>query len=518
MKTYRIGVDVGGTNTDAALMQGTSVVATVKSPTTTNISGGIVSAISEVMKAGGVSPDAIRCVMIGTTHFTNAFVQRRGLQKVGVIRIAAPAARGVPPLIDWPDDFRSTIGSQIFSIRGGYNFDGRLNAELDETALRQAGQSIKDAGISSVALTGLFSPVNAAMEDRASDILQDIIPGVRISLSSRIGRLGLLERENAAVMNASLADMAAEVVSSFDKALESLGILAPYFVSQNDGTLIPAEEVKRYPVLTFASGPTNSMRGAAYLTGLSDAIVADIGGTTTDIGVLSGGFPRESASGTDIGGVRTNFRMPDIYAMGLGGGSIVCQDPLSIGPSSVGYKLLQEARIFGGRTLTASDIVVANGMSDFGNRKAVATLPPELVSGAIDRIHTMIAEGVDRMKTNHDPVPLILVGGGAILVGRDIPGTSVVLKPEHAGTANAIGASIAQIGGQIDHVYNFNQIPRDDALNDAIARAKAKAIDAGASSGSVEIIELEEVPVPYLSEGDVRVRAKAVGDLDLDTL
>ena len=79
----------------------------------------------------------------------------------------------------------------------------------------------------------------------------------------------------------------------------------------------------RYPVLTIGSGPANSLRGAAFLTGYADALVADVGGTSTDVGVLVGGFPRESAAAVEIGGIRTNFRMPDVLAIALGGGTIV---------------------------------------------------------------------------------------------------------------------------------------------------------------------------------------------------
>src|SRR5690606_24457285 len=113
-------------------------------------------------------------------------------------------------------------------------------------------------------------------EERAEEIIRDIAPEMRVTLSSRIGRLSLLERENAAIMNASLADLSTRVVTSFRDALEDLKITAPFFISQNDGTLMSADFVERYPVLTFASGPTNSMRGAAYLSGIEDAIVADI--------------------------------------------------------------------------------------------------------------------------------------------------------------------------------------------------------------------------------------------------
>src|SRR5256884_6508717 len=127
-------------------------------------------------------------------------------------------------------------------------------------------------------------------------------------------------------MNACLRDLAVHIVEAFDSALRQVGIKAPLFLSQNDGTLMSVDYAERYPVATFASGPTNSMRGAAFLSGERDCAVVDVGGTTSDVGVLQHGFPREASVAIDIGGVRTNFRMPDVFSLGLGGGSIVRLD------------------------------------------------------------------------------------------------------------------------------------------------------------------------------------------------
>ena len=336
----RIGVDVGGTNTDAVLMDGSQLLASCKEPTTPDVSSGIVNAVTKILAAASISPASIKCVMIGTTHFTNAFVERKHLMQVGVVRICLPAANGIPPLVDWPEDLRSIIGNNIAVIRGGYQFDGRLNTELDIEALKQCAKNFCANGITTVAITGLFSTVKNDMEIEAAKIIRQEMGEVSISLSNEVGRAGILERENAAIMNACLANLSTSVVRAFRDALKSLDIEAPFFISQNDGTLLTASHVEKYPVLTFASGPTNSMRGAAYLSGVKEAIVADIGGTTTDIGMLINGFPRESSVTVDIGGVRTNFRMPDVFALGLGGGTIIESKDgnIKIGPQSVGLK------------------------------------------------------------------------------------------------------------------------------------------------------------------------------------
>ena len=291
-ESMRIGVDVGGTNTDAVLMDGSSVLASHKATTTPNIDDGIVAAIQAVLSGSGVQPSAVRCVMIGTTHFTNAFVERKELLEVGIIRLCLPAARGMPPLIDWPDDIAAAMGDHRHLVTGGYQFDGRPNSQLDEQAVAVAARDLKKKGVKSVAVTGLFSYVNEAMEVRAEEIIRaEMGDDASVTLSHKVGKGGLLERENAAIMNASLAQLSSRVVASFRSALQRLDISAPFYISQNDGTLMASERVERYPVLTFASGPTNSMRGAAYLSGISDALVVDIGGTTADVGMLSQGFP-----------------------------------------------------------------------------------------------------------------------------------------------------------------------------------------------------------------------------------
>lgn len=511
----RIGIDVGGTNTDAVLLDGRTILAWHKAGTTADVSSGIIDAITAVMGQARVPADAIEAVMIGTTHFTNAVVERAHLLPVGIIRIALPATTGLPPLVGWPADIRDRMHGATVLVGGLMQYDGRVDTPLDEEAVRAAARDFRQRGLRSVAVSAVFSPVAGAMEERAEAILREEMPGVRVTLSSRIGRLGLLERENAAIMNASLADLATHVVSSFRAALARLDIQAPFFVSQNDGTLMSAETVEQYPVLTFASGPTNSMRGAAYLCGIKDALVVDIGGTTSDIGMLVNGFPREAAVTADVGGVRTNFRMPDVLALGLGGGSLVAADgdDLAIGPRSVGFRIRERALVFGGDTLTATDIAVAAGYADIGDRSKVAHLPPSLVEAGVERIHRLIEEGVDRVKTSAAALPLILVGGGAVLVSRPIAGVSEVVIPPHAGVANAIGAAVAQVGGEVDRVYHYGRIGREAALGQARAEAIAAAAAAGADPATIEIFDLEERPLAYVPGGAVRIRAKAVGAL-----
>lgn len=509
----RIGIDVGGTNTDAVLMDGTTVLASTKTPTTPDVSDGIATALRTLVTDSSQNVAELAAVMIGTTHFTNAVVERKRLQQTACIRLGLPATVCLPPMVDWPEELRTAIGHHYFLAHGGHEFDGREISPFDPEEIRQHAHAIAELGITAVAISSVFSPVNSVFEQQCAEIVKEVIPDANITLSSTIGRIGLLERENAAIMNACLRNVAGQTVMGFKQALAEMEIGAPFYISQNDGTLMSADFAAEYPVLTFASGPTNSMRGAAFLSGLQDAIVIDVGGTTTDVGVLQNGFPRVAGLAVDIGGVRTNFRMPDTLSIGLGGGSIVAGDPVEVGPQSVGYELTSKGKVFGGNTLTTTDVCVAAGHVEIGDASRVADLAPSFVTEVEDTIEKMVNVAVDRMKTSAAEVPVIVVGGGSILIQRPVMGASGVTKPEHFAVANAIGAAIAQIGGETDRIFSLAEMSRDEALDQAKQEAIDKAVAAGAEADTVEIVEVEEVPLAYLPGNATRIAVKAVGDL-----
>lgn len=510
----RIGIDVGGTNTDAVLMDGQAVLAEVKVPTSSDVTSGVLGALRGLTEARAFQPSEVLGVMIGTTHFTNAVVEAQRLAPTAAVRLGLPATAALPPMVDWPQRLVDVLGGHSYLCHGGHEFDGREISPLDPSELRRVAADIRAKEVRSVAISAVFSPVNADFERRAAEILAEELPGVALSLSHEIGRVGLLERENATIMNACLRELAEGIVDAFASALAGFGIEAPVYLSQNDGTLMSVEFTRNYPVATFASGPTNSMRGAAVLSGVADCVVVDIGGTTTDVGVLQKGFPREASVEVEIGEVRTNFRMPDVLSVGLGGGSRV--RGTTIGPDSVGYRLTSEALVFGGSTLTTTDIAVAAGLADIGDRAAVAHLSREQIEDSLALVRRTIEQAVDRMKTSAGALPVVLVGGGSILAGDELAGASEVHKPEHFAVANAIGAAIAQIGGETDRVFSLGEMSRDEALDQAKQEAIEKAVAAGADPGSVAIVDVEEVPLAYLPSSATRMRVKAVGELQLE--
>jgi len=206
--------------------------------------------------------------------------------------------------------------------------------------------------------------------------------------------------------------------------------------------------------------------------------------------------------------------MPDVLSFGLGGGSLVSRDgdDVRIGPRSVGYRITEDALVFGGETLTATDIAVAASWADLGDRSRVAALDPALVERAAARIREMVSAGFDRMKTQAGDVDLIVVGGGSILV-TEVDGVGELVKPDHYAAANAVGAAIAQISGEVDRVFSMAAMTRDEAVAMAKAEATERAIAAGADPGTVAIVDVEDIPLAYLPGNATRIRAKAVGDL-----
>ncbi len=512
----RIGIDVGGTNTDAVVIDGGEVVAWAKCPTTADVEGGVEAALDDLIANARTDLAAVTAIVIGTTHFTNALAQARGLNPTAAIRIGREPQE-LPPMVDWPKRVHDAVGGAVFSCGGGHEFDGRAIQELDEQRLRHIAAEIRAGGLASIAVTSTFSPVNPEHELRAHEILAHSLPGAAITLSHQLGTIGILERENATIINACLRGLARTAVTGFERAIARSGLRAPMYISQNDGTLMSAAFALDHPVAAIASGPTNSMRGAAYLSGLRDCAVVDLGGTTSDAGILSNGFPRAASTALELGGVRTNFRMPDVLSVPLGGGSVVRRDgdAITVGPDSIGFELTSRARVFGGDVLTATDIAVAAGFAGgIGDRALVDDLDPQLVAAALRVIERKAADAVDRLKTTRGAISVVVVGGGSVLVGERLAGLDVV-RPALAGVANAIGAAIAQIGGEVDRVFSVQASSREQIFAQAKAEAVERAIAAGARRGTVELVELEDVPLSHLPDGTaLRVRARAIGELD----
>lgn len=513
----RLGIDVGGTNTDGVILDDQlQCIAKVKVPTSSDIFTGIEAAIAALLIQSKVQGQQIKHAMLGTTQCTNAIVEKRGLDTVGMIRLALPSGSAVPPLCGWSQSWQHLLGDHFYQAHGGYEYDGRLIADINETEIRLLCQKMRGQ-VQSIAICGVFSPVNAEQELQVAEWVKDELPDVNISLSHNIGSLGVLERENATILNATLQGTAQRFVHGFCDALIAHNITSHPYFGQNDGTLMSQEFALKYPILTVACGPTNSIRGASHLTKLNDAIVVDVGGTTSDIGALAHGYPRESSVAVALGEVRTNFRMPDILALAIGGGTKVKIEEKSIilGPQSVGHELTQKACSFGGNILTLTDVAlklnVLNWQGD-AIQKSI-DLPQNTANNIYNTMVQAVEEGIDKMKTSAANVPVILVGGGSALMPDHFQGVSQVVRPKHFEVANAIGVALGDISGQLDKIVPIEPNNRTQVLDALAQQAKSIAIEAGACPINVSIIEKSEIPLSYLQGNMVHVKIKAAGQL-----
>lgn len=480
-----------------------------------------------MFKSASVDPSSIASVTIGTTHFVNAVITRDStrLSEVAVLRLSGPFSKHAPPCVDWPASLRKIILAHFALVKGGLEIDGNLISDIKEQEIVEQCKVIKEKGIKSVVVNGVFSPIDTIerQEERVAEILRrELGEEVDIVLSKTVANLGFLERENAAILNASILSFARRTIKSFQSPIKKLGLNCPVFITQNDGTILSGEAASRLPIRTFSSGPTNSMRGAAFLVGKQEnseaMMVVDVGGTTTDVGLLlANGFPRQQAAYSELSGVRMNFSYPDVKSIGLGGGSLVRRvgDRLQVGPESVGYRLPEKALVFGGDVPTATDYIVASSSE-------VSIGKPENVRGKLDEADiadfksetkAMLERIVDTMKTSPENLPVLLVGGGAVVAPDSLKGASRVIKPEWSGVANAIGAAMARVSAVVDTVKSTEKETERELVAEISEEAKKRTVDAGALADSIEVVEIETLPLQYVAN-KTRFIVRAAGDFD----
>ncbi|NRQ39342.1 hydantoinase [Nonomuraea sp. NN258] len=304
----RAGVDVGPTNTDAALLDDEDrVVATVKVASVPD------DPVAGVRTALGRLPRReLTRVAVGLRGAATAVTRRRGLRKVAVLRISGDSARAVRPLFGWPDDLRAAVSAGTEIVDGGGGLDREDWTPLDRDAVARFAAQVAGRA-EAFAVTGLFSPLDGEQEREAAEIIRAELggsPSLPISLSADFGSLGLLERENATVLDAALSGFASDVADRLARTLAGLCPGAAAHVTRGDGTLMSLEHLARHPGLSLGSGPASVLRGAGMLTGLDDAIVADVGAHRIRVGALAGGWPEEAVGGAGIGGVPVGIRIP----------------------------------------------------------------------------------------------------------------------------------------------------------------------------------------------------------------
>lgn len=329
-----IGLDTGGTFTDAALLDtGThQVLATAKSLTTRdNLAIGVSDAMRQILGQWAGKPDDIGLVSLSTTLATNAVVEGIG-GAVGLVLI------GFDEDILSRASLASALGSDpVIHIAGGHKTDGKPQSKLDTAGLAEQAQNLAGR-VSSFAVAGHFATRNPEHEEAARQILTEHT-GLPVTCSSELSSaLGGPRRALTALLNARLIGLLDQLITATDQTMASLSLNCPLMVVKGDGSLLKADIARMRPVETVLSGPAASLAGAAFLANEPDGMVSDIGGTTTDIALLEAGMPRLSEQGATVGGWQTMVEAARIRTSGLGGDSEVrwrvkdSPSPLTLGP------------------------------------------------------------------------------------------------------------------------------------------------------------------------------------------
>jgi N-methylhydantoinase A/oxoprolinase/acetone carboxylase beta subunit len=512
---YTIGIDIGGTHTDGVLLnaQGKSL-AYGKTTTTFPLHEGVKIMIAHLLKQTGAAPDSIKNVIMGTTHATNAILEGKNLLKVGLLRLMIGQPRFPSPGFNWPSLLKDNVIGAYETCEGGYECDGRSSSKFHLQEVKDAVERLLEKGCEAISVVGTFSPLNGQQEQEAARIIQELAgTEFPISLSHQIGGIGLIERENAALLNSALKKVILEGFVCMKQALEQMNIHAQLWLTENNGSLLSLDEAIHFPIKTIGAGPTNSFIGASKLCGIQEAIVVDMGGTSTDIGIVEGGYARSSLQAAAIGGISLHFSMPDMISLAIGGGSHVQFQGASfqVGPQSVARQLKNLSKVFGGPTLTLTDVGVAFGSLEIegGNKENIGLSNWE-AQAIIKKACQQIYQSILRLRGKKHDMPVILVGGGAALMKPLIQDFGLNgWMPAEAAVANAYGAGLAEISSVVDKVVSLKE--REKVLNELKEQAKRQAIVKGADQNQIRIAGVTILPFAYTSDALAKVVITASG-------
>ena len=403
-----LGADVGGTFTDIVLTDTDSNRTLIHkvSSTPEDPSVGVLRGISEICTNAGVSESGIDHVYHGTTVATNAVLQYRGA-KAGMIttkgfrdiihigRHQRPQHYSIQQEIPWQDRplvkrrYRMVVSERIAPPRG------EVVTPLDEEEVRAQAQQLQAAGVESIAICFLFSYLNPAHERRAKEIVQQVCPEIFVTASFEVSpQFREFERFTTTAMNAFIGPLVRDYVALLSRGLAAAGFGGEVHIMQSNGGIAPAQTISKLPVYTLMSGLAAGVLGGAWigrLTGRSNVITLDIGGTSADIGVVTDGrFSEASARDTMVAGYPILVPMIDLHTIGAGGGSIAYVDQagaFKVGPESAGAVPGPAAYGQGGTRPTVTDANIVLGRLDVKNFLGGAmTLDGAAAHAAISRL------------------------------------------------------------------------------------------------------------------------------------
>lgn len=411
-ESYFIGVDTGGTYTDAAVIAARDhrVIASAKAITTKgDLAIGVTEAITKAVAnlPMGLKPEDISLVSVSTTLATNAVVEGHG-SAVGVILSGFDAAMAERTGIG-----KAFPGMPVEMIAGGHDHNGDERVSLDIAALEAALERI-GGKCDAFAVASAFAVRNPAHEHHIRETITGRT-GKPVTLSTELSSsLDAPRRALTAALNARLISRISLLIEAVGRAMASLKIVCPLMIVKGDGTLALAETVAKRPIETVLSGPAASLVGARWLSGLDDFIMSDMGGTTTDLGILKSGRPQVSEEGAEVGGWRTMVKAIDVRTIGLGGDSEIhfeANGTLTVGPGRIVPVALIAQRFPEVLAMLDSDIADTEGGSMHGR----FVVQPFGATGAMTAsgLSAREKEILDLVTDRPKPVRKVAVSSGA---------------------------------------------------------------------------------------------------------
>lgn len=460
-----IGIDVGGTTTDAVLIRNGEVCSTAKVSTEP---GRLLNSLLEALDAisRGVSPEELERVVFSTTVITNLIAEGK-TDRVALVLIPGPGIN--PESYGFPDSFY---------LKGAMDYRGREIQPLDETEIRKTVELIRGSGFARAAIISKFGQRNPSHELRIEEIFREMYPGCKLELGHKVsGKLNFPRRIATSMLASATRERYQEFVGKIMNALEERKIRAPVFILKADGGTLPVEKSIEFPVETIFSGPAASTIGALALTRQGQtSVVVDIGGTTTDLALILSGKPLMASKGAMLGGFLTHVRAFAVRSIAVGGDSVVRVRESDTGKKlvTVGPDRAGPAYCMGGEETTPTDALNVLGLIEVGNPerageaiKATASdlgkSEAETAALIVDKAAQMIADAVNEMFLEWEQEPayrvwevlqekkarpenVVGIGGGAKGLIAEIAKKldAKPVTPEYAEVGNAIGAAIAR--------------------------------------------------------------------------
>jgi len=460
-----IGIDVGGTTTDAVLIQNGEVCSTAKvSNKPENILNSLIEALDAISR--GISPKQIKRVVFSTTVITNLIAEGK-IDRVALLLIPGPGIN--PASYSFPDSFY---------LKGAIDFRGREIQALDVTEARKTVNLIRKLGFPSAAIVSKFGQRNPSQEHLIEKIFQEIYPDCKLELGHKVsGKLNFPRRIATAMLTSSTRARYQKFVEDVITSLEERNIKAPVYILKADGGALPIEKSIEFPVETIFSGPAASMIGALALSPEGEtSVVVDIGGTTTDLALILSGKPLFASKGAKIGGFLTHVRSFAVRSIAVGGDSVVRvvdsnsnTNWITIGPDRAG-----PAYCMGGEKTTPTDALRVLGLIEVGTLKkakeAITSTASvlgkseiETASLIVNKTTQMIVEAVNDMffewkqepaysiweilqEKKARPQKVVGIGGGARSLIKEIADKlgAKSFIPDYAEVGNAIGVAVAR--------------------------------------------------------------------------